>query len=56
MLSNLDTSPATSMTEPLPGPVVGAAAAEVALEVELIAMNCYFNLKVVKAKKYGMHY
>jgi hypothetical protein len=49
MLSNLDTNPATSMTEPLPG-LKADGAADVALEVELIAMYFYFNLDAVKAK------
>jgi len=49
MLSSLETRPATSITEPLPG-LSAEGADDVALEVELMAMYFYFNLKVVKAK------
>jgi hypothetical protein len=49
MLSNLETNPATSMTEPLPG-LSAEGADDVALEVELTAMYFYFNLDAVKAK------
>jgi hypothetical protein len=37
------------MTEPLPG-LSAEGAADVALDVELIAMYFYFNLRAVKAK------
>jgi hypothetical protein len=37
------------MTDPLPG-LSKEGAEDVALDVELIAMNFYFNLNAVKAK------